>query len=63
MDKSSDTAVLQSLARDARAPFEDVLALFQREREELAREATIPNYINLLAVRRVRHQLLSGEKH
>lgn len=55
--------MLESLARDAHAPMDQVLALYQRERDALAREATVPNYINLLAVRRVRHQLMSASQH
>ncbi len=60
MHQRSDSALLEGLARDAQAPLEQVVALFRRERDELAREATVPNYIDLLAVRRVRRQLLSG---
>ena len=60
MDQSPDTALLESLARDTHAPFDEVVALFERERDALAREATIPNYINLLAARRVRDRLLAG---
>lgn len=63
LEPASDTALLESLARDMHAPIEQVLALYQRERDALAREATVPNYINLLAVRRVRHQLLSASRH
>jgi len=63
MDQSPDTALLASLARAAQASLDDVLALFERERDALAREATIPNYITLLAVRRVRDQLLGGSGH
>jgi hypothetical protein len=63
MDPSPDTALLESLARDARAPMDEVVALYRRERDELAREAKIPNYITLLAVRRVRHQLMSAARH
>lgn len=63
MDQSPDTALLETLARDTQASFDEVLALFEREREALAREATIPNYITLLAVRRVRDQLLGGSGH
>lgn len=63
MDQSPDPALLESLARDTEAPLDEVIALFEREREALAREATISNYINLLAVRRVRDQLLSARQH
>jgi hypothetical protein len=63
MDQIPDTALLQSLARDSHMTFDQVLALFERERAALAREATVPNYITLLAVRRVRHQLLSSSQH
>jgi hypothetical protein len=63
VDQSPDQAMLESLARDAHAPMDQVLALYQRERDALAREATVPNYITLLAVRRVRHQLMSASQH
>lgn len=63
MDQSLDPALLESLARDTRASVDEIAALFRRERDELARDATIPNYIDLLAVRRVRHRLLSRDRH
>ncbi len=63
MDQNPDASLLESLARDTHAPLDEVLALFERERDALAREATVPNYINLLAARRVRKQLLSGGEH
>jgi len=63
MDQSLDPALLESLARDTRVSVDEVAALFRRERDELARGATIPNYIDLLAVRRVRHRLLSRDRH
>lgn len=63
MDSNPDTALLESLARDTQAPMDEVLALYQRERDALAREATVPNFITLLAVRRVRRQLMSASRH
>lgn len=60
MNQSPDTALLESLARDVHAPIDEVVALFEQAREELAREATIQNYIDVLAVRRVRRQLLDS---
>jgi hypothetical protein len=60
MDHKPDTALLESLARDTRAPLDRVQELYQRELDALAREATIPNFITLLAARRVRDQLLSA---
>jgi len=63
MDQSPDTALLESLARDSHVSFDEVLALYERARDALAREATVSNYITLLAVRRVRHQLLSSNEH
>jgi hypothetical protein len=63
VEQVPDQALLESLARDTHAPMDKVLALYQRERDALAREATVPNYINLLAVRRVRHQLMSASQH
>jgi hypothetical protein len=63
MDQSPDIALLESLARATQAPMDQVRALFQRERDELARDATIPNFITLLAMRRVRHHLRSASQH
>jgi hypothetical protein len=63
VNQSPDQALLESLAKDAHAPMDQVLALYQSEREALAREATVPNYITLLAVRRVRHKLMSSSQH
>lgn len=63
MDQSPDPALFESLARDTHASVDEVIALFEREREALAREAAVPNYINLLAVRRVRDRLLSAREH
>ena len=60
MNKASDTSMLEALARDIREPMDKVMALYERERDELARGATITNYISLLAVRRVRQQLAAG---
>jgi hypothetical protein len=59
MNNKPDAALLESLARDAQAPLERVHALYEREREALERDATVPNFITLLAVRRVRDQLLA----
>lgn len=63
MDHKPDAALLESLARDAQAPLDRVHALYERERDALLREATIPNFITLLAVRRVRDQLLADARH
>lgn len=63
MTQSSETSVLEMLARDTNSPLADVTARFEREREALADGATITNFITLLAVRRVRHQLLSTRHH
>jgi hypothetical protein len=57
MEQKTDTTILEALAHDSRASLDTVLALFERERDALARGATITNYITLLAVRRVRRQL------
>lgn len=64
MNQTSDASLLENIARDAHAPMEQVLALYERERDALARQATVPNYITLIALRRVRDQLLhSGTPH
>lgn len=59
MDTTGENPVLESLAREAQAPLSDVIELFEHEREVLSQDATITNYIDLLAARRVRHQLTS----
>jgi hypothetical protein len=56
--KTSDSPSLESLARETKATLSEVTELFERERDALAEGATITNYVTLLAVRRVRHQLL-----
>lgn len=61
MNHASDTSILESLARDTHAPMEQVVALFERERYALAQDATVTNFITLLAVRRVRHQLMHSD--
>lgn len=63
MDESPDIALIESLARDSHLSFEQVRALYERERDALARDATVSNYITLLAVRRVRDQLLASPAH
>lgn len=62
MEKASDTSLLETLARDTQAPMDQVMALYQREREALSQDATITNFITLLALRRVRHQLLESAR-
>jgi hypothetical protein len=57
---------LELLAKHAGKTLIDVKKLYEREYEALAEEASIPNYISLLALRRVRHRLLpvlSAHKH
>ena len=61
MNHASDTSMLESLARDTQAPMDRVVALFEQERHALAQDATVTNFITLLAVRRVRHQLMHSE--
>ncbi len=63
MNQASDTSMLESLARDTQAPMDRVIALFERERIALAQDATVTNFITLLAVRRVRHQLMHADSH
>jgi hypothetical protein len=63
MEREADAALLESIARDKQVPLDRVQALYRRECDALAREATIPNYITLLAVRRVRDQLPSDHQH
>jgi hypothetical protein len=61
--KPADNSALESLARDAKATLTEVTEMFEREREALAAGATVTNYVTLLAVRRVRQQLLSASHH
>jgi hypothetical protein len=64
MKTSADSPSLESLAREASAPLSEVTEMFERERDALAEGATITNFVTLLAVRRVRHQLLqSANRH
>jgi hypothetical protein len=63
MNPSSDISALENLARDMKAPLAEVTALFERERAALSEGATITNYVTLLAVRRVRLQLLQSTSH
>jgi hypothetical protein len=57
MDQATDTTMLEALAQSIHEPMDKVVALYERERDDLARGATITNYISLLAVRRVRRKL------
>jgi hypothetical protein len=61
--KPADNSALESLARDTKATLAEVTEMFEREREALTAGATITNYVSLLAVRRVRHQLLHSASH
>lgn len=64
MKTSADSPSLESLARETKASLSEVTEMFERERNALAEGATITNYVTLLAVRRVRHQLLqSASQH
>jgi hypothetical protein len=63
MNQSSDASALEFLARESKATLAEVTALFERERDALAAGATVPNFLTLLAVRRVRHQLLQSTRH
>jgi hypothetical protein len=63
MNQSPDTPALEFLARESKATLAEVTALFERERAALAAGATVPNFVTLLAVRRVRHQLLHSARH
>jgi hypothetical protein len=60
MKPSADNSALEILARDAKATLAEVTAMFERERDSLAEGATITNFVTLLAVRRVRDQLLQS---
>ena len=62
MNQASDASMLESLARDTHAPMDRVVALFERECSALSRDATVTNFITLLAVRRVRHQLVHSDR-
>ncbi|MEO6078783.1 MAG: DUF3562 domain-containing protein [Steroidobacteraceae bacterium] len=63
MTQSSTTSALEMLARDMKAPLAEITALFERERDALAQGATITNFVTLLAVRRVRDQLMQSARH
>lgn len=57
MEETTDTTMLEALANAIHEPVDKVVALYQREHDALAREATVTNYISLIAVRRVRRKL------
>jgi hypothetical protein len=59
---SSETSLLESVARDLQTPIATVVALFERERDALSQDATITNYISLLALRRVRYKLQQSSR-
>jgi hypothetical protein len=61
--KPAENPALESLALESKATLAEVTAMFEREREALAAGATVTNYVTLLAVRRVRHQLLHSSLH
>jgi hypothetical protein len=63
MIQPADNSALEILARDLKAPLAEVTALFERERADLAEGATVTNFVTLLAVRRVRQQLLQSTSH
>lgn len=63
MTQSPDRSALEMLARDMNASLAEITTLYERERDALSRGATITNYVNLLAVRRVRYQLQSASRH
>jgi hypothetical protein len=63
MNQSPDTSALEFLARESKVALAEVKALFERERDELAAGATVPNFVTLLAVRRVRNHLLQSTRH
>jgi hypothetical protein len=58
---SADPVLLETLARDSGRPLQAVENLYEQEYAALAEGARIPNFISLLALRRVRYQLLSAE--
>ncbi len=62
MTQSPDNSALEMLARDTNASLAEITALFERERDVLSQGATITNFVTLLAVRRVRHQLLQSAR-
>jgi hypothetical protein len=57
MEKSGATLTLESIARNMQAPVDTVASLYEREIEELSRDARITNFIPVLAASRVRYQL------
>jgi hypothetical protein len=56
--EDSDRSIVESLSRETRVSVDAVFKLYRHERDALARDARIPNYVPLLAARRVRNQLL-----
>jgi Protein of unknown function (DUF3562) len=54
----ADPPMLELLSRTTHLPLETVRAHYRREVDALAQDATVTNYVTLLAVRRLRNQLL-----
>lgn len=54
---SADTRLLETLARDSGTPLDTIEHLYDQEYAALAEQARIPNFISMLALRRVRYLL------
>jgi hypothetical protein len=57
MDESAKLPAVESIARHVDAPLPVVEHLYEKQIEELSRDARITNFIPVLAASRVRHQL------
>ena len=56
---SADSMRLEILAKDSGKTLDDVEHLYDQEYAALAEQARIPNFISMLALRRVRYRLQS----
>lgn len=59
---SADSNLLESLARDSGKPLDAIEHLYDQEYAALAEGARIPNFISMLALRRVRYRLQSAAR-
>lgn len=58
MEPKTDNPALEALSREVHIPVERLQSLYEHEHAALARDATIINFIPLLAARRLRRKLL-----
>ena len=60
IEPNANRTLIESLARESARSVADVVNLYEREYSSLAESARITSFIPLLAMRRVRYQLLDA---